>query len=257
MEYDLTNLSITDVLQMSAQLQAVEASASNMEECAGEVVRYLHANLHAGATGQACALVRLYRIMRFADLDVMLRGFARSMAKGLSPGEKLSDNTACLTLIATAGDQPEWNARQRSLNHQAIPLLSEEVVQQMPMVAQLFQQLGYDVRDVLAPDPTLLIDISRRTHNVFWVQEARGNPYIPAQEDFVIRYGIRSVVGFGGVLSGGELFAVVLFSKHPIQEEQARRFSSLAVTVRGVLSACGRNAVFATGNRLRASEALK
>ena len=43
--------------------------------------------------------------------------------------------------------------------------------------------------------------------------EAAGSPYIPAQEDFVQPVGIRSVLGFGGMLPGGDIFVVILFSR--------------------------------------------
>jgi sigma-B regulation protein RsbU (phosphoserine phosphatase) len=72
---------------------------------------------------------------------------------------------------------------------------------------------------------------------VFFVAEALGSPYVPAQEDFVIPSGIRSVLGFGGVLPSGELFAVILFSQTPIAAATAERFGSIALSVKLALLA--------------------
>lgn len=53
-------------------------------------------------------------------------------------------------------------------------------------------------------------DLRGKTYGVFHVAEARESAYVPAQADFVVPYGIRSVVGFGGPLATGDLFAVIL-----------------------------------------------
>jgi hypothetical protein len=239
--HDLTSLSVSDILEMSAELEVIGEGSASMEEAADRVVRFLYDDLVDAPDGKrACALVRVYRTMRYGELDIMLRGFARAM----SNGHELTDETCCLTLLGTAGDLEAWNDRQRSLDHQTLPLPSEEAVHQMPMVAQLIRQLGYDVQDVLRPSPDLLLDLNKRTHGVFWVGEAQGSPYIPAQRDFVAPYHIRSVVGFGSILPGGDLFAAILFSKVPIPEERARRFSSLAISIRAALAPHVRGSVF-------------
>ena len=47
----------------------------------------------------------------------------------------------------------------------------------------------------------LIGDMSKKTYDTFYVPESVGSPYIPTQDDFVIPNGIKSVLGFGGVLS--------------------------------------------------------
>jgi hypothetical protein len=71
----------------------------------------------------------------------------------------------------------------------------------------------------------------RRNYNVFHVEEALGSPYIPAQKEFVVPYGIRSIVGFGGVVRN-DLFAVILFSRVKIARASAERFRSVALELR-------------------------
>ena len=71
----------------------------------------------------------------------------------------------CLALLATAGDEPDWNDRDRSRGHRAIPLASERMVEELPMIAQLIRQLGLDVGSVLRPDPKLLVDMDQQQYN--------------------------------------------------------------------------------------------
>ncbi len=107
------------------------------------------------------------------------------------------------------------------------------------MIAQLIEQLGMDVEHLLQTDTTLLPDAEGRTYNIFYVERAKGSPYIPAQADFVVPFGIESVVGFGGILRG-EMFAVVLFSRVPITPAAANRFRNIALEVKAVLHSIDR-----------------
>jgi hypothetical protein len=59
-----------------------------------------------------------------------------------------------------------------------------------------------------------------------------GSAHIPAQREFVERYDIQSVVGFGGLLGSSELFALILFSRDRIPVKRATRFRTIAVDVR-------------------------
>lgn len=98
---------------------------------------------------------------------------------------------------------------------------------------------------MLRPDPAIIMDMEEKTYNVFHVPEAVGSPYIPAQNDFVIPYGVRSVVGFGGVLPTGDLYVVILFAKIPIPRATADRFKTLALNVKTAVAPFADKAVFA------------
>jgi hypothetical protein len=157
-----------------------------------------------------------------------LQQFASQMMGDVADSESIF----CLTLLATAGDDPNWNILEKSERHRAIPLGSEQMVEQSPMISQLIKQFGIDVATVLKPNPDLLVDFEQTTFNVFHVPNARGSPFVPAQEQFVVSYGIQSVLGFGGMLPTGELFAVILFSKSDIPRETAELFRTLALSVK-------------------------
>jgi hypothetical protein len=112
------------------------------------------------------------------------------------------------------------------------------------MIAQLVRQLGLEVAAVLRPDAHLIIDLEQRTFNVFYVEEALDSPFIPAQQQFVVPYKIRSVLGFGGILPTGDLFAVILFSHATIPPKTAELFKPLALSVKLALLSFANGRVF-------------
>jgi hypothetical protein len=227
--YDLTNFSLSDMTACGAALRKLGPTASSLEEAAQTIVTYLHYELRDGrSNARACALVRFFVTRSFARLEPDLRARARQ----LLGDEPETAGMKCLTLVGTAGMRPAWNQRTASVNHGVIPLGSEAMVRRSPMIAQLVNQLGLEVSALLQPDPTLLVDLEQKSYNVFHVAEARGSPYVPAQEEFVIPCGICSVIGFGGMLPLGCLFTVILFTTIPITRETADLFRPLALSVK-------------------------
>lgn len=239
--YSLTQFTLADMTECGAALRKLGVGAGSMEEVADRITRYFYQHFLDPATGQSSlALVRFFKTHAYGDLDTTLQGFADQMlGTSAAPPEM-----KCLTLLATAGDQPEWNDRAASTSHQAIPLPSEQMVAQAPMISQLFTQLGLTINTVLSPDPQVLVNLQERTYNVFHIPEAEGSPYIPAQAEFVRPFQIRSVVGFGGILPSGHLIVIILFSKLPIARDIAELFKPLALNVKMAVLPFDQQAVF-------------
>ncbi len=200
-----------------------------MAEAANRVVCHLYEHLIDGQTGQrACVLVRFFKTCAYEKLDTDLRQFARRA----SGNHAILPDTKCLTLLATAGAKPEWNSIKTSVGHKAIPLLIEQVVERSPMISQLIKQFGLEISNVLWPDPNLFVDWEQRSFNVFYVPRAVDSPYISAQEEFVIPFGVKSALGFGGMLPSGNLFAIIIFSKVHIPLDTADMFQALALNTK-------------------------
>ncbi|OOP57115.1 MAG: hypothetical protein AYP45_05345 [Candidatus Brocadia carolinensis] len=227
--YDLVNFTIRDMTKCGKILRNIGKGANNMEDVANRIVHYLYNNLIDGESGnRASSLIRFFKTHTYEKLDDELQNFSRKMLGDYSvlPGMK------CLTLLATAGENPEWNFRKISKGHKAIPLPSEQSVHQIPMIRTLILQLGLSISMVVKPDPKLLLDTEQNTYNVFHVSEAPGSPYIPAQKEFVIPYGIKSVLGFGGILPSGDVIAVIMFLKVPVSKEIANYFKILSLNIK-------------------------
>jgi hypothetical protein len=226
--FDLTHFTMSDMTRLARELRDAASGAASMQEVAEREVRLLFDRTRApGGEQPACALVRFYKTHRLGGLTPPLQAFAN----GLASGAALSPDVKCLTLLATAGIRPEWNAPAGSRGHQAIPLVSEEMVRGAPMISQLITQFGLEVATVLSPQPELMEELGRRSYNVFFVPQAAGSSSIPAQ-DFVARENIASVLGIGGMLPSGDLYSIVLFSRVSIPPDVAEMFKTVALNVK-------------------------
>jgi hypothetical protein len=224
MMYDLANFTESDASACGNALVSLGSRASSMEEVANGIVQHLYDNLTDKRTGKrSCALVRFYKTQPYGQLDPELRGFAQGLL----------------------GEKAEWNSRAKSVGHKAIPLPSEKFVSQIPMISRLVSQFGLDVHAVIKPDPSLLADLEQKSYNAFHVPEAVGSPYIPAQKEFVIPFGVQSVLGFGGMLGSGDLFALILFAKVHIPRKTADLANSLALKVKEAVQPFAEGKIFA------------
>ena len=240
--YDLTNFTQSGASQCGDALAQLASGAASMEEAANRMVRHLYDNCLDNQTGdKSSALVRFYKTHAYGDLDIELQGFAQGIL-GHAPD---SLDMKCLTLLATAGEKPEWNSRANSAGHKAIPLPSADFVSKIPMISRLVSQFGLDVNAVIKPDPALLADLERKEYNAFHIAEAVGSPYIPAQNDFVIPHGVQSALGFGGMLPTGDLIALIIFAKVHIPRETSDQAKSLALRVKTALLPFAEGQIFA------------
>ena len=232
MMYSLASFSISDMTECASEFRKLEAGASSVQDVAHRIASYLYRQLGNDQTGrQDCVLVRCYLTRAYRELDPQSQDCARR-ALACGPG---SLDMKCLPLFGTAGERPEWNDRNRSRRYRSIPITDKQVLSQFPMVSQLLQQLGVDFTSKIQPKSGLPVDRTEHTLDVFHVAAAKGSPFLPAQEEFVIPFGIESVVGFGGVFPSKEFFTVILFSKQKISRETAELFKSLAPSVRSAL----------------------
>lgn len=240
--YDLTRFTQSEATECGNALRALGSAASSMETAANNIVQHPYNNVINSETNEkACALIRFYKTHPYGQLASGLQEFA----SGIMGGAPESQDMKCLTMMATAGEHADWNSRSTSSGHRAIPLASADFVGGIPMIAQLVSQFGIQMGSVISPDPNVIGDLARQTFNTFHIADAVDSPCIPAQDDFVKPYGVKSVLGFGGVLSFGELFVVIMFSKVSIPASTASRFRDLSANVKEAVEPFVGGAVFA------------
>jgi hypothetical protein len=227
--YKLASFGFNELMEWRSALRTMfDDPPPTLHEAGERIVGYFREVLVDDDGRPACALVRLFKTHRYDALDPELQDYARRM---LPDADAVAD-LRCLVLLATAGDEPAWNEPRASRGHRAIPLASESMVSEAPMIAQLITQLGLSISTVLRPGPALLLDLQDKSSNVFYVPHAAGSPYIVAQKEFVERYGIESVLGVGGILATGDLFAAILFSRVPITPETADFFKVVSLNLK-------------------------
>ncbi len=240
MPITLQNFDLPQMLRTGLGVRRAANGARTMEDAFSRVCRFLYEELQDNRGNRACALVRAYKTHAYAALDPELRQFADRLMGDDRPGPSMK----CLSLLASAGERSEWNDRRKSAGHQAIPLPRPEIVEKAPMIAQLIRQFGLDPGQVVTPSPEFVRDMEGRTYGVFFVPDAKGSPYIPAQDQFVHPHGIRSVIGCGGSLRGGDFFAVLLFTRLPLDHDVADRFRTIALDIKSSLFFFDQQSVF-------------
>lgn len=200
-----------------------------MEEAADRIVSYLYDNFVDTGTGEKnCVLVRFFKTHPYNELDTELQEFAGEIMDGPPDSPEMK----CLVLLASTGEKPEWQSRKNSRGHKAIPLPNVHFIETFPMFGQLIHQMGLEMKTVLRPDLSVLQDMAKTTYSVFSIPDAVGSQYAPVQEDFILPYGIRSIIGFGGILPSGNLFVIIIFSRETVSRQIADLFSSLALSVK-------------------------
>lgn len=230
--YSLASFSISNMTECASELRKLGVEASSTQDVAQRIASYLYRQLGNDQTGrQDCVLVRCFLTRPYRDLDPQSQDCARR-ALACGPG---SLDMKCLTLFGTAGEKPEWNDRNRSRRYRSIPITDKQVLSQFPMVSQLLQQLGVGLESKSQSDSDSLADRVEQALNVFHVEEANGSRFVPAQEEFVMPFGIESVLGFGGVFPSKEFFTIILFSRVRISRETAELFKRLAMRVKSAL----------------------
>jgi hypothetical protein len=231
MNFDLSDFSLIDMLQCGRGIRQSAAEATTVPEAAQAIVEYLYEECGHPSAARSCALIRFYKTYEFGGLDSRLQRFATKQLGDVRPAAGMK----CLTLVASIGQEPSWCDPVQSVGHQTIPLPSAQIVEGAPMISQLIREMGLDIADVVSPDESLVQESAGKTYNVFHVERALGSPHIPAQEDFVKRYSVQSVLGFGGLVGQGEFFAVIMFARGPIPASSAARFRNIALDVKAVI----------------------
>lgn len=224
--YAIDAFDTDQLMSCRESLHLLADGAAAMEEVADRIARHLCEGFRTADGAPACALVRVYKTHRFSLLPSELQVFVRE-------GSPVRGDPSCLTLLGTAGVEDAWNDRRRSQSHQAIPLVGD--LSEAPMIAALIRDLGIEKKLVLDPPTSVRTDSHLRQYNVFYVPEAAGSDAVPAQEEFVLRYGIRSVVGFGGVLASGDTYAVIMFTTAPVPPDALLSFRTLSLTIKALI----------------------
>ncbi|MEG4581982.1 histidine kinase [Microcoleus sp. MON1_C5] len=239
--YDITLFTPQDMAKCSLVLRHLGRNTASMEASSQKIVNYIYRHFCDSQTGEnTCALVRLFKTHPYGELEDSLQQSARRLMKGNSPAADMK----CWTLLAAAGTQPQWNSRHTAAEHTAIPLVSTKLVAQMPTISEIIRQFGLDIPTFLGIERERFLQLEPAVLNIFHVSEAKGSPFIAEQNSLIIPYQVKSVLGFGGLLPSGSLFAVVMFLKVKIPPSTAEMFKDLALSVKTALSIPDKQSVF-------------
>lgn len=182
-------------------------------------------------------LARVFAVLPFERLPAVDAEVARRFAEKVGAIQLLLPKTPVLSLLGTSGLAKTWNNRVRSTAHLAIPLLSKELVEGAPMLAQLLADLKFDLACL---DDARPIDSKRMmggTNQRFYVRSAktaldlRGRFIIPAR-DFVALHEVETVFGMAGAYVDGMVVAAIVFTSERLEEQVIDRYPSIIANFR-------------------------
>lgn len=224
----LTTLSLVDVARCIARVRELAGRSSSIASFAQHLMQCFQETFcSALADDPEMVLSRCFVAQPFSEVTTEVKTWLQLDPRRISaPSSGL-----CLSLMGSAGVVEGWNDPSRSSRYRAIPIEADCFASRFPMFAEIFRQVGLSI-DKPRFGEGMTIGSAGSACSVFNVPVAIGSPYVPAQDEFVKPFGIRSVVGFGGWYGQGRYFIVVLFSRVPIPPRSVELLRLLALSVR-------------------------
>ncbi len=219
MKVSLSELNLKDVSVISQTLKNVTKELLSSEEVCQKATKLLYNSFSDSKEKKEFALCRIFKSCSFYQLPPYLKETFRNNNK---------KEAKYLTLVGTFGEKKDWCNIKSSKKHKAIPLTNIQRIQELPMVSALFNQIGFAIPQNKNVEEIKFLTNDDHNFGLFLVEKAKGSTLIPDQKSFVIPYGIKSVLGFGGQFSTGDIFATLIFSKKRITAKKARLLQSLA-----------------------------
>lgn len=144
-------------------------------------------------------------------------------------------------LIASAGEEADWNDRRKSKGHVGIPLVSSVFIQQIPMMMRLMSEITGGLDWIDSKDYDIQKRIMGDFSGTFFVnyaakeQDAEGR-YIITAQDFVEKYGVQSVFGLGGGYKNGSFSVLIVFTREELEKSTAFSFLTPFSSLRAATS---------------------
>ena len=218
------------IAQLWTAVEPRVEQATSLEEAAQALANALYTRF-----AKSAILARVYVTVPFAALPVGTRAYVQALPGAAAA---LTGKTPVLSLVGTQGQKADWNDRRKSKQHGAVPLISAEFVDGIPMIARLLRELGVPLDWIDSQDALRLVSTIGRTVGLFYVEDAvramddQGRKIIPAV-DFVFAYNVKSVFGTGGAYAGGQMLVVVVFCRDPVARVTAELFLPLVDLFKG------------------------
>jgi hypothetical protein len=233
----MAKLSDATTLQVSSMLDAAEkkiAGQRTFDGAAQAVTDSLYSSF-----GDSCKLARIFVSTPYKSLPNVMASWVQNLASAKGVASGLTPDTQVLALAGSSGTKMEWNGRARSKGHIGIPLISQDFINAIPMMARLIGSLGRDLSWLDTKDAGQLIKAMSRLSGRFYVPDAsqttdsRGRKVISDQA-FVADNKITTVFGVASssVMSSGALMALLVFSNETIPEKQVDLFQNVLSRLR-------------------------
>jgi hypothetical protein len=182
---------------------------------------------------ESMVLARLYATIPLEKLPVTNQNFVNALVATKQASDLLKMQTPVLSLLGTYGVETEWNDRRNSRTHTGYPLISEDFVEGIPMMASLLKELGMSLDWFAPPKDDIASKSVSRIVGEFYVADAKTaldhkDRYIISAQDFVANHNVKTVFGLGSVNVISRTFIVtIFFTRHEITRQKVAQFMPL------------------------------
>ena len=189
---------------------------------------------------ESIVLLRLFVTLPFGTLSEKLQGATRQFAKARQQDVTISSMTPVMTLMGIRGGVEIRNYRQCF----GIPLFSVEMIESIPLLAELLKELelGFDWEQA---SPNMLSDEQIEKNSVgsmtsvLFVPDAQNAVNVKGQKilsviDYLTAHSpdqlaeIQTILGVGGRYVNGSFMSFVIFSAETLDMNTAERCMPLA-----------------------------
>lgn len=225
----ITEATASALGELWTELEPGVSGSRSFEEAAQRLADSLYEHFR-----DSVVLARVFVTVPFGRLPAAHQEFVRRLARRAGGLGALSEATPVLSLVGTHGAETDWNNRRRSKDHVGIPLISSSFVGAIPMISRLLREMGVPMKWMDTHAPGVIVRTIGANSGLFFVHDAaeaeddQGRKIIAAQ-DFVAKYGVRSVFGTGGAYPDGNMVAIVLFCRDSFTRSVAERFLDLGL----------------------------
>jgi len=196
--YDIERFTLKEMTLCGQSLRQIGTASTTLEEVASKTCEQLYEQVVTQRGERAFALVQFFHA---------------------------SSNT--LSMLAAAGANTN---EKETLEDQTVQLYNG--TPSSPIVMQMLSAFGVIKEIPALPKAELLVDGDQKQYNVFYIPDAQTSLLFAQQGEFVERFGIKSVIGYGGLLPSGRIFACLMFAKVLIPTQTAQLFKPFALNTK-------------------------
>ena len=239
------DISLQATFALSDQIETDLNGCASLEEAANQCARTIYEKFP-----ESVALVRVFGTIPFKRLPSPEREECLRAARMHQVEGSVTQETIVLSLLGTRGVRNEWNQREESRAHRAVPLVSSAFVESIPMIASLMHDMGIGLEWLDATNPEIVVQNRGRLAGMFYVENAersldqKGRRIVPARE-FVAENNIQTVFGVGGGYFNGMFIVIVFFTRESLTRTEVDKFLPLVYAIKaGTMTVVTNDCIF-------------
>ncbi|MBT6047768.1 MAG: PAS domain S-box protein, partial [Candidatus Scalindua sp.] len=223
MQININKLTLAKVCELSPFIKEKCKGTLTLEETAQELMKTLYQTFISDNGESAIVLTRFFKSCSYCDLP----GDIQDDIKQKEGRTIIPPQDKYLTLLGTWGDLEEWRQREKSENYKAFSLNDSQVLYKFPMLSAVFSQIGFKIPTAREPDKSIIVDKQDVDYGLFYVEDTKDNKLVPKQAEFVVPFGVKSAIGFGGHYVSTDVYATIIFFRENVSLRIAKLFLSL------------------------------